>query len=395
MIRQLREESGILRKLLDDSYLVMVALEVSNYSFLPTLIDISNDGANQRASKHFRDLRLELQELRGIIAGWDSRRFFESMTDLQRLSKFEVLSKLAQRLSSGFESLASAYNSRSDPSTLEEALNIWDAGNRVEGEVFAAKQSLDALALALPSISAPSREVEIQVYFPTPTSGVETPGRLAAKLGGLQNVGEVLADILELTEDERMLRLVAVDVGTLGVFGAAKERLGTAVNWLLEHLGAWWVLQNTDWGRAVTLNQQLDVLRNLYDLSDREGEGDNAPEVVRALRDTNRESLVALATSFQDLVAGDDEIRLATQVVRLNPTRRLEPPRAIGRLAEQAGAVAYRRSGPRNVWHWCTNCPDWPPDRDVEEERVTLEPPGRPCRRCQRLSAEGSCTPGV
>jgi len=53
--------------------------------------------------------------------------------------------------------------------------------------------------------------------------------------------------------------------------------------------------------------------------------------------------------------------------------------------------ITYRRRRGKDVWHWCTNCTDWP-----EEDFIVVEKEFRPtsyelCDQCFAKEKAGNC----
>jgi hypothetical protein len=52
-------------------------------------------------------------------------------------------------------------------------------------------------------------------------------------------------------------------------------------------------------------------------------------------------------------------------------------------------AVTFRRRRGTDMWHFCSNCSNWP--RDDYDERATNPGSGLFCNECVRKRASGAC----
>ena len=56
-------------------------------------------------------------------------------------------------------------------------------------------------------------------------------------------------------------------------------------------------------------------------------------------------------------------------------------------------AIEYRRRPKSNIWHWCTNCTDWPfLTENPRPFRHPTEPKyGELCNQCKAKAEAGDC----
>jgi hypothetical protein len=52
-------------------------------------------------------------------------------------------------------------------------------------------------------------------------------------------------------------------------------------------------------------------------------------------------------------------------------------------------AIAFRRRRGSDMWHFCSNCSEWP--KNDYEERMTNPATGLFCNECLRKRAGGAC----
>jgi hypothetical protein len=52
--------------------------------------------------------------------------------------------------------------------------------------------------------------------------------------------------------------------------------------------------------------------------------------------------------------------------------------------------AAYRKRQNRDVWHWCTNCAQWPKQAGYDE-RKRKPTTGELCNQCRSKEARGDC----
>ena len=57
--------------------------------------------------------------------------------------------------------------------------------------------------------------------------------------------------------------------------------------------------------------------------------------------------------------------------------------------ADPSASYTYRRTYNRGLWHFCSNCPEWPTEEFVEETATPST--GLYCPKCLKSEQSGTC----